>query len=229
MAKQSVSNERKRELEQLDPFQENLLRALSFVKEYKRQMLFAVGTIALVVIVFSGIMYSFERAENKAAESVASALKAYGELEDPVKNFADIEASFKDIFSEYANTAAGRQARVEFAKICYDASKYDLSYKYYKEALEIFEDDALMENLILASLGQVCLAKEDYKEAEKYFLKIEKGKNTLMKNDARYALAMIYEAENKADDSKKMYEKIVSESDTFIFKAVAEEKLAQIK
>lgn len=229
MASNSVSRERKRELEQLDPFQENLLKAVAIAKQYKRPLIFGIGAVALVIIVFSGIIYSFERAENKAAQNVTQALKSYAELDDPARDFSKVEESFKHIFSEYANTSAGRQAKVKFAKICYDASKYDLSYKYYKEALEIFENDALMGNLILSSLGQVCLAKKDYEEAEKYFLKIEKGKNDLMKDDARYALAMIYEAGNKTGESKKMYEKIASGPETSMYHSLASDKLARMK
>ncbi len=229
MADRAVSNERKRELEQLDPFQENLLKAMAFIKEHKRQLIFAISAVALVVVVFSGIMYSFERAENKAAGLVGQALKNYSELNDPDKGFVEVEEKFKTIFNEYSNTNAGRQARIQFAKICYDAAKYDLSFQYYTQALEIFKHEAQMENLILSSLGNVCIAKKEFEEAKKYFRKIEKGKSELLKDEAMYSLAMLYEIESNASESKKMYEKIISDFESSMYTPIAKSKLAQMK
>ncbi len=229
MADQAVSNERKKELEQLDPFQENLLKAMALIKEYKKQLILAVSAVVIVIVVFSGVMYGFKKAENTAATLVAKVVDIYAKADDPDKGYIEVDDSFQTIFKEYANTAAGRQAKVRFAKICYDASKFDLSYQYYKEALEIFKHEASMANLILSSLGQVSIAREEYDEAKKYFLQIEKGESDLLKDEARYILAMLYEADNKTDESKKMYEKIISQSQASIYNPIAKSKVAQMK
>jgi len=229
MADQKVSNERKKELEQLDPFQESLLKALAYIKEYKKQLILIAGAFVLVVVVFLGIMYSFQKAENTAATLVSQALTKYANAKDPDKGYLAIENNFQIIFSDYANTKAGKQAKVKFAKICFEASKFDQSYKYYKESLEIFKNEALMENLILASLGQVCIARKEFKEAKQYFSQIEKGDTDLLKDEARYALAMLYEADNNAADSKKMYEKILTGFENSMYKPIAKSKIDEIK
>lgn len=231
MADRSVSNERRKELEQLDPFQEKMLKIIALAKENKKQLIIAVVAVVLVVIVFSSVMHSFQKAENNAAILVSQVLDTYAENENPVEGFLKVNDEFQAIFAEYSNTAAGRQALVTFAKICYDASKLDLSYKYYNEALDRFKDDVLMENLILSSLGHVCVARKEYEEAKKYFLRIEKGESDLLKNEARYELAILYEIENNLDESKKMYEKIVSQpqSQTSIYTPIAKSKIAQMK
>lgn len=229
MADQKVSNERKKELEKLDPFQENLLKTMACAKEYKKQLILIASAVVLVAMVFSGVMYSFKKAENTAAVLVSQALKKYADAEDPDKGYAQVKDEFQLVFTDYANTVAGKQAKVKFAKICYDASKFDQSYQYYKESLEIFDDEALMENLLLSSLGHVCLAQKKFDEAEKYFLQIEKGKTDLLKDEARYTLAMLYETGHNAAESKKMYEKIVTEYENSMYKPVAQSKIAEMK
>lgn len=225
MADQKVSNERRRELEQLDPFQENLLKAMAYVKEYKKQLILIAGAIVLVVAVFSGIMYSFKKAENTAAALVSQALTRYAEINDPDKGYLETKDDFHVVFSEYANTGPGRLAKVQFAKICYETTKFDESYKYYREALEEFKNDALMENFLLAALGHVCLAREEFEEAKKYFLQIENGKPDLLKDEARYALAMLYETTGNTIESRKMYEKILGGDVRSMYTPLAQSKI----
>ncbi|OGR51314.1 MAG: hypothetical protein A3J80_01970, partial [Desulfobacula sp. RIFOXYB2_FULL_45_6] len=171
-----ISRERKKELEQLDPFQENLLKVMAYVKEFKKQLILIGGGVILVALVFSGIMYSFQKAEDKADTLVTEALKKYVKANDPEKGYLEVDADFKMIFSEYANTNAGRLAKVKYAKICYEASKFDQSYEFYKESLQVFQNDELIKNFILASLGHVCIARQKFDQAKDYFLKIENGK-----------------------------------------------------
>ncbi len=225
MSEQRVSNERKKELEEVDPFQKSLLKAIAYAKEYKKQLILVAGAIILVVIVFSGVMYSFQKAENTADQLVSQALTQYAAINDPEKGYLETTEAFQNIFSDYGNTKAGKMAKIKFAKICYDASKFDQSYKYYKESLAILKNQAHMENFLLASLGHVSLARNEFDEAEKYFLQIEKGNTNLLKDEAIFALAMLYEKGDKLDQSKKMYQKIVSKYETSMYRPVAESKI----
>lgn len=229
MSEQRVSNERKKELEQLDPFQENLLKVITYAKEYKKQLILIAAALVLVAVVFSGIMYSFQKSENTAGILVSQALSKYAKADDPDKGYLEVKDDFQIIFTDYANTTAGKMAKVRFAKICYDASKFDPSYQYYKESLEIFKNKALMENFLLASLGHVSLARKEFEDAKKYFLQIEKGKSDLLKDEARFALAMLDEAADNTADSKKMYEKIVMDFENSMYKPIAKSKMDEIK
>jgi predicted negative regulator of RcsB-dependent stress response len=229
MADQKVSNERRKELEHIDPFQESLLKAMAYVKEYKKQLILIAGAIVLVAVVFSGIMYNFQKAENTAALLVSHTLTQYQTIDDPEKGYLETKEAFQTIFTEYANTIAGKMAKVKFAKICYDAAKFDLSYQYYTQALEILKDEAQMENFLLASLGHVSIARKEFEAAEKYFLQIEKGQTNLLKDEARFALAMLYEIKNNETESKKMYEKIVTEYETSMYRPIAESKVGKLK
>ncbi|WP_457552365.1 tetratricopeptide repeat protein [Desulfobacula sp.] len=229
MTEQKVSNERKKELAQIDPFQESLLKAVDYIKKYKKQLILIAGAIVLVAMVFSGVMYSFKKAENTAAILVSHALTKYAATKDPEKGYLETKDDFQTIFTEYANTIAGRLTKVKFAKICYDASKFDESFQYYTQSLEILKDQAQMKNFLLASLGYVSLARKEFEAAEKYFLQIEEGETDLLKDEARFALAMLYDTRNNAAKSKKMYEDIVTDYETSMYRPIALTKVDKIK
>lgn len=223
-----ISRERKKELEQLDPFQENLFKVMAYVKEFKKQLILIGGAVVLVALIFSGIMYGFQKAENTAGVLVSEALKKYAMTNDPEKGYLETEADFKMIFSEYANTNAGRLAKVKFAKICYEALKFDQSYQYYKESLQLFKNDELIKNFILASLGHVCISRKEFDEAKDYFLKIENGKSDLLKDEAKFSLAMLDEVSGNTAESKKMYEKIVTEHENSMYLSIAKGKIQEM-
>jgi predicted negative regulator of RcsB-dependent stress response len=229
MAEQGVSNERRKELEQIDPFQENFLRTLAYVKENKKQFLLILGAIIGVIVIFTGIMFSFEKSENIASDLVAKAVIAYAEANDPIKGFNATKDDFEKVFSDYSNTSAGRIGKVKFAKICFDAGEYDRAFELYKEALEMFKNEAGMKNFLLASLGHVSQARNDVDTAKSYFLQIETGTSDLLKDEAQFALAGIYEASNDKASSLKMYEKIVNGQENSIYKSIAESKINDVK
>lgn len=229
MADKGVSNERKKELEQMDPFQEALVKGLSYASEHKKQIGLVIGAVVVVCVVFSTIMVSFKRAEINASQLVAKAVaeygKVYSENQDPGKAYEAVRDTFETIFDEYANTSAGRMARVTYAKICFDAGEYDRAYAQYSEALSAMGNEAGMENFLLSALGNLSQLKNDPEKAKSYYLRIEKGNSDLLKDEARFALALIYEAENDMAASLKMYEKIVNENETSFYKAIAQARI----
>lgn len=231
MAEQRVSNERKKELEQLDPFQEGLINGLNFIKQHQKQVVLAITAVLSVIIVFSGVMYSLKKSEEKAALLLNKAAAEYARTQSqgPEKGYLAVNEMFGTLFSDYANTAAGKQAKIIFAKICYDAAKYDQSFQYYKEALEIYEDQAQLENFLLAALGHVSIAKGDKDKAISYFKQIEASDSTLLKDEAFYTLAMLNEDSGNAAESKKQYEKIVSDFADSMYAPLAKNRLAAIK
>ncbi|MCG8618675.1 MAG: tetratricopeptide repeat protein, partial [Desulfobacterales bacterium] len=159
MADQGVSNERKRELEQMDPFQEALVKGLNFTASHKKQLGLVIGAVVVVCLIFTAIMYNFKRSEIQASQMVAKATAAYGESmskdQDPQKGYEAVKEQFDSVLDEYANTSAGRMARVSYAKICFDAKEYDKAYDLYNDALENIGNEAGMENFLLSALGNL--------------------------------------------------------------------------
>lgn len=226
MADHGVSNERRRELEQMDPFQQNMVKGLEWAAKHKKQLILILGTVAVVLVLFSTIMYSFKRAETTAAELVARAGAAYektiSDSQNPKTGYGAVQADYEKIFEEYANTAAGKMALVTYARICAEAGEYDKAYAYYSRALENLDNQAGMENMLLAAMGNMALMKKETDKAKSFFQRIEKGPSTLMKDEARFALAQIYESENDMEASLKMYEKLLQSEGGSLYKAIAQ-------
>ena len=208
----------------MDPFQESLLKAISYVKEYKKQIMLALGALVAVIAIFSGIMASFAHSENKASNLVAQASAKYDAIQDPQKGFEAVKDDFQAVFEDFSNTSAGRLARVKFAKICFDAAQYDMAFDMYEKAYDIFKKEPGLKNFLLASLGNVSLAKKEFDKARSYFSQIEASSSDLSKDGALFALAGLHDAENKTDAGRKLYKKLVSDYEDSIYRDIAKAK-----
>jgi predicted negative regulator of RcsB-dependent stress response len=228
MANQGISNERRKELEQLDPLQKNMFKAMAYAGIYKKPLLLILGAVVLAALVFVGIVTSFQRSENKASHLVAEATGRYNRLaDDPQKAYRNVTDSFETVLNEYANTDAGKMARITYAGICMDAGEYDRAGVLYEKALKSFDDQAAMYNFLLSSLGHVWLAKNDLDRAETYFQQIETGKSDLLKDESRFVLAQIYASKQKLDESQEMYEKLVKENQQSMYAGLAQTMVAK--
>jgi tetratricopeptide (TPR) repeat protein len=222
---QRVTNDRRKELEELDPFQENLLKVFEYIKTYKKQLLFIAFGFVAVIVIFSVVILNIKSSGNKASLLLNETLTKYTKTKDPKKAYLAVENDFSKLFEDYSNTSAGKMAKIKFAKICYDASNYQKAYDLYKEALADFKSDTAIETLILSSLGRTCLSLENYKEAELYFEKITKKDGSLLKDEALFNLGMIAEKSGKKDASDDFYKKIVAEYPESLYKSLAQNKI----
>jgi len=222
---QRVSNERRKELEELDPFQENLLKAIEYVKAYKKQLiLVGIGFIAVIAI-FSIVILNLRSSEKNAYLLLDKTLADYNKIQDPQKGFQTIENDFSKLFEDYSNTSAGKIAKIKFAKICYKAAQYEKAELFYKKALSDYDNDPAMETIINSALGHTCIARGKFEEAKNYFLKITQKTEVLSKDEALFNLGMIAEKNNDKKTSQDFYKKIVSDFPASMYKALAQNKL----
>ncbi len=229
MANQGVSNERKKELTQMDPFQAGLTKSIEWASAHKKQLMIAAGALVGVVVVFSVIMFSFKQSEIKASELAAKAYEKYEEQysqdRDARKGYDAVKDDFQTLFDEYPNTSAGRMALINFGKICFEAKDYDQAYDLYSQALSTVGDKAGVKNFLLCAMGTICELKNDMEQAKSYYLRVEKGASNLLKDDARFALALIYEKLNDTAAGRQMYEKIAQSPGTSMYKAIAQARI----
>lgn len=229
MANQGVSNERKRELAQMDPFQEGLTKSVKWASAHKQQLMISVGALVGVVVVFSAIMFSFKQSEIKASELAAKAYEKYEEQysqdRDARKGYDAVKDDFKTLLDEYPNTSAGRMALINFGKICFEAKDYDQAFDLYSRALSSMGDKAGVKNFLLCALGTTCELRNDLEQAKSYYMRVEEGTSNLLKDDARFALALIYEKLNDTDAGRQMYEKIAESQGASVYKAIAQAKI----
>lgn len=228
MATQQVSNERKKELRQMDPLQRNLFRAMTFAGTYRKQLLYAAGAVVVVALVFAGVFTSFKRSENIASDRVARAVSQYRALaDDPEAAYQAVKDDFQTVLADYSNTDAGRMALVRYAGMCMEAGQFDEAEKWFNKALAVFGDRAGLRNFLLSSLGHVHLAKNDPVQAESWFMQIETGGSDLLKDEARFILAKIYDARQDGSGTRKMVDLIAKEHGNSIYADLAQSMVKQ--
>jgi len=229
MANQGVSNERKKELTQMDPFQESLSKSVEWAYAHKKQLMILAGALVGVVVVFSAIIFSFKQSEIKASELAAKAYgkyeKQYSQDRDARKGYDAVKDDFQALFDEYPNTSAGRMALIDFGKICFEAKDYDQAFDLYSRALSTVGDKAGVKNFLLCAMGTICELNGDMEQAKSYYLRVEKGESNLLKDDARFALALIYEKLNDTAAGRQMYEKIAESRGNSMYKAIAQARI----
>ena len=225
MADQGVSNERKKELEQNDPFQVFVLNSIGYAQKHKKMLAGIMGGIIGLVLIVAFVLVGFEKSENAAARLLVQANRQYSELaSEPVKAYAEVKDDFDLLVSEYANTNAGRQAVVDFARICFKAKEYKRAHLLFDKAHNQFKGDYAMENFFLASLGHVCLAEGDLEQAKSYFQKVAQGSSALLKDEARFILANLHESEKDISSSNKYYQEVINEHQNSIYHGISQSK-----
>ncbi len=227
MTNTGVSNERRKELAQNDPFQEFLLKTMGYAKANAKMLGLMAGAVVVVVVIFSTIIVGFQKSENTAATLYGMVLRQYQmEATDPVKAHGAVKADMAVLMDEYANTSAGRMALVKFGRISLDAGKYDQAETYFKKALDELKNEAGLENFILSSLGHVKLAQKDDAGAKTWFTKVLESDSDLLKDEARFILAGLAEKANDSAGARKLYQGLLENNENSIFTQIAEGKVA---
>ncbi len=221
-----ISNQRKKELEQPDPFLESLYKGVEAAKQYKKQLILASGVLFAIICIVSGTMYMIRSSEVKASEMLAKAMERYGALE-PAEGYVAAKPQLDALLEAYPNTASGRLAIIRLGEICYAAEKYDEAYALYTAALDEYKKDPVVRELLLFSLGHTCQALQKNEEAIRHFSALANNEEAFMKRDAQFQLGMI--ALNHGDRAKGLawMEKLTTQEGASLYKTMADTILAQ--
>ncbi len=194
---------------------------------YKVQLLYGIGLLILIGIIFSGASYFSYRSESQAFVMLEKTINKYNdslEKNGPEKAFKEVKNDFVKIIDKYSGNRGGKIARIEFANISINAGDTDGAIDLYRKALEDFNDDQTVKNIILSSLGYAYEEKNDSKSAVKYFEMIISEPDTFLKDEALFNLGRIYAAMGNKKMSRDAYKKIVSEFADSFYLSIAKER-----
>lgn len=227
MAKKKIP--RKELLKTEDEFITFSSRLLQIVIKYKTQVLYAIGGIFLLVVIFSGVRYFSIQKENEAFSQLEQSFFNYQNTlneKGPQDAYAIIQTDFQRILDNYSGTKGGNLAGLIFANICYKAGNYDRAVALYQKALKDYDDDISIKGFVLSGLGYAYEGKKDYPAAVRFFEEIVSSSETIMKDEALFNLGRIYASMGENDKSVKSYSRIVSEYTGSIYYPLAKEKLS---
>jgi len=225
MAKKKVT--RKELLNEPDEFITFSAKLLKIMAAYKVQLSYGVGLLILIGIIYSGTSYFSYRSESLAFAVLEKTMKNYEILQeknDPEKAFKEVNNDFVKIIDKYSGNRGGKIARIEFANISINAGDTDGAIALYMKALEDFNDDKTLKNIILSGLGYAYEEKNDLKSAVKYFEMIVSEPDAFLKDEALFNLGRIYAAMGNKKMSREAYKKIVSEFADSFYLSIAKER-----
>jgi tetratricopeptide (TPR) repeat protein len=227
MAKKKVT--RKELLSTQDEFITFSTRLLQFVVKYKLQIAGVFGAVLALIIVFSGLRYFSNKAEDKAFAALEQGIIQYEtavKQGGPQKGFEAARKDFQPLLEKYSRKKAGKLARVYYANICYKAGEFDQAIALYKKGLEDFEDNEILKAMILSGLGYNYESKKDYQAAVRQFEIIASTPQAIMKDEALFNLGRIYAEIGQPAKSMEAYNKLVADYPDSMYYDLVKEKIS---
>jgi predicted negative regulator of RcsB-dependent stress response len=220
---------RKELLNQQDEFLTYSAKLLQYAAQHKKRLAVALGVLFAVGIAVSGYQYFSAQNEKKAFALVAQHHQRYETLASQqagAEAYRAVEKDFKAIIDDYSGTQAARIAAVMLANISYQGGDYDTAIALYRQNLKAFEHDPAIQSLMLSNLGYCREAKKEYQAAAQYFDQIVQGNRFLMKDDALFSLARVYDAMGAKEKRLAALNRLVSDHKDSIYHDVARELVA---
>lgn len=228
MAKKRKRITRKQLLKGSDEFISFSSRLLQSAIKYKVQISFALGAIALLVIVVSGVRYFSNKAENRAFALLEQAITGYNSIVKDIgreKACQDIGQDFDFIIKKYSRRDAAKVAGLIYANICYNAGDYEKATALYNKSLKDFKNHPSIKTFILSGIGYNHEEKNDYKAATNYFEMIVSQSGGMMKDEALFNLGRLYAAMGENEKSMVAFKKIISDYTDSIYIELARERV----
>lgn len=221
---------RKQLLKEPDEFITFSGRLIQFGMTYKKQLIYGLAALVLVLAVFSGMRYLNKRSENQASNALGDLLKTYADAEsqkDGLKTYNAVADGFKTVLDKYANRSAGKLARLLFADVCYNAAKYDQAIAQYEKALKDYDDFPWVKDLALSGLAYCYEAKKDFATAAKYFQMVADNAESAFNSEALMDLGRVLAAAGDSEKSRATYQKLIKEHPDAMYIKIAQELVAQ--
>ncbi|NQT10116.1 MAG: tetratricopeptide repeat protein [Desulfobacteraceae bacterium] len=227
MAKKRIT--RKQLIKGPDEFISFSSRLLESAIKYKVQISFALGVVALLIIVVSGIRYFSNKAENRAFALLDQAITGYNFIvkdNGHEKAYQNISQNFDFIIKKYSRRDAAKLAGLIYANICYNAGDYEKATALYNKSLKDFKNYPSINTFILSGTGYNYEEKNDYKNAVKYFEIIVSQSGAIMKDQALFNLGRLYATMGENEKSIAAFKKIISNHTDSIYIELARERVS---
>jgi len=219
---------RKKLLKEPDEFLTFSQKMMGYVLLHRTKFISGLAALFAVLIIGGFVSYFSNRAEDNAFAMLNENVTQYNkvmEKDGPEKAYAAVEKAFLEMLDRYAGRKGAQIAQITFANMAYDAGKYEKAMELYQKALEDFGDAPSLKNLILAGLGFACEGKQDYAGAIGYFERIASGLDPLMKSEAVFRLAQLYEKTGDKEKSLTSYQKLLADYPDSLYAELVREKV----
>ena len=220
---------RKELLREPDEFMTISGKLIGFAVDHKNKLAYALGIIVILALIISGYRFFSIRAENNAAALLDKNLTKYNSLKadkQPDEVYGEVSADFQFILDKYKGKESAKLARIIYANICYNASKYKQAIELFKTALTDFAKYPMIHQQILSNLGYAYEQEKDYSTAVGYFEKISTAPEPIMRDEALFHLGRLYDKLGENEKSREAYNKILTDHQDFIYIDLVKERMS---
>lgn len=183
--------------------------------------------LALVVAAITAYQISVNNA-NKASILVDKAVAKYSaalKATNPKTAYQRVKTDFSHIFKQYGSKKAVRYARIIYGDICYRAGDADQAISMYSRALNDFGQSPALKPLLLSGLGHAYMLQKEYPQAVRYFKMITADNEKILKSDALFNLAWLYEKNGDKKKSIATYKQLLTDFPNTLYSQLAKEKV----
>lgn len=224
MAKKKKKISRKQLLNEPDEFITFTGKIIKWAIANQKAISWGLGAVLAAIMVFSGVRYFINTAENRSFALLQQSLTKYEALmteKGQEKAYLETKEDFQQILKKYKRRKGGLLARVIYADICYNADNYDESIELYNQALQDFADNPPYKYLILKSLGYAYEGKKDFQAAAEQFEMIASSPDAIMKDEALFGLGRMYAATDQNEKSIDALKKLIADYPDSIYVEIA--------
>jgi predicted negative regulator of RcsB-dependent stress response len=198
--------------------------------EYWKPALAALGVVCVVVFLWwVGSSWSESRAD-KASSRLATAIDAYetAMTQQPPGDLGEAEAGLREVVEGYGRTTQGDVARLYLARIALGRGEVDDARSTLVRLLDRHAGDALGR---LAALDLVRLRVESGQGAEvatELEAMVVGRSDQLPRDVALFELGEVFRGEQKTDQAREYYQKLVDEFPESPYGAQARQRLTEL-
>ena len=203
-----MAKKEERQHNELENVQHALTSTEAFIEKYQKQILIAVGSIILVVLlVMSFKNFYLDKREIAAQNEISKSQAAFAvdSFRIALEGKGVESLGFKEIASEYGITSTGKLASA-YAGICYfKLGQYDEAVKYLSK---YSGSDNYFSVSVIGLIGDCYVNLNDNTKAIGYFEKAAGKDNAVLSPVYLKKAGLIYESQNEAEKAEKVYTQI---------------------
>ena len=223
----------RKDLKGPDEFMTTLGRAVAWAGENRPKLLAATAAVVLVLGGVVGTRAYLNWQEEKATSTLWPHLnKAREFLQAPAaadaEKLARLEQFLAAHVTMYPKSKAALYARYYLGSIAYTRGNYDMSVRWFREALEGTSDLPDMTYLVRTGLGQAFEAKGDLAAAAGAYKDAADTASGELRVEARMAQARALLLLGGPDEAAAIYRAVITENADSPQKELAELKLSRI-
>ena len=218
----------RKQLKKNDEFVSTMDRLIRKFSDYWKQTVIGIGAFLLIVFLWWVFSQWSGSRQDKASVMLSSAVKAFQQAQ--TKNGAgdDVRAQFEKIVSTYGRTDESDMARLYIARMDLDSGKVDEARNAFVKIKGKHRGDAI-GRIAALDLLHLQISSGQGAEVAKELEKMVVGRDTTLPRDvALFELGQVYLEEQKTEQAREYFQKIIDDFPNSPYSTKAKEKLKRL-